>query len=51
MCIRDRNGLAVTQVIYDFTEEIATGDADDMADLQEEMMEEIEDLLWRLLYC
>ena len=39
------NGLAVTQVIYDFTEEIATGDADDMADLQEEMMEEINDLL------
>jgi len=39
------NGLAVTQVIYDFTEEIATGDADDMADLQEEMMEEINDLM------
>ena len=39
------NGLAVTQVIYDYTEEIATGDADDMGDLQEEMMEEIEDLM------
>ena len=39
------NGLAVTQVIYDYTEEIATGDADDMGDLQEEMMEEINDLL------
>ena len=39
------NGLAVTQVIYDYTETIATGDADDMADLQEEMMEEIEDLM------
>ena len=39
------NGLAITQVIYDYTEEIATGSADDMADLQEEMMEEINDLL------
>ncbi len=39
------NGLAITQVIYDYTEEIATGSADNMADLQEEMMEEIEDLL------
>ena len=39
------NGLAVTQVIYDYTEEIATGDADDMGDLQEEMMEEINDLM------
>ena len=39
------NGLAITQVIYDYTEEIATGSADDMGDLQEEMMEEINDLL------
>ena len=39
------NGLAITQVIYDYTEMIVTGEATDMAALQEEMMEEIEDLM------
>jgi len=39
------NGLAVTQVIYDMLETIVTGDADDMAALQEEMVEEVTDLL------
>ncbi|MEO1470086.1 MAG: extracellular solute-binding protein [Pseudomonadota bacterium] len=39
------NGLAVTQVIYDGVESIVVGDADDMADLQEEMTEEVQDLL------
>ena len=40
-----QNGLAITQVIYDYTEMIVTGEATDMAALQEEMMEEIEDLM------
>jgi multiple sugar transport system substrate-binding protein len=40
-----QNGLAITQVIYDYTEMIVTGEMTDMADLQEEMMEEIEDLM------
>ena len=39
------NGLAITQVIYDYLEEIVTGDADDMEALQEEMVEEVADLL------
>jgi multiple sugar transport system substrate-binding protein len=39
------NGLAITQVIYDYTESIVTGEATDMAALQEEMVEEIEDLM------
>jgi len=38
------NGLAVTQVIYDSIERIVVGDADDMAELQEEMMEEVNEL-------
>lgn len=37
-------GLAVTQVIYDSIERIVVGDADDMAELQTEMMEEVSDL-------
>ena len=39
------NGLAITQVIYDQIETIVTGDSDDMAALQEEMVEEVSDLL------
>jgi multiple sugar transport system substrate-binding protein len=38
-------GLAITQVIYDGIEGIVTGEYDDMADLQEELMEETSDLL------
>jgi len=37
-------GLAVTQVIYDSIERIVVGDADDMSELQVEMMEEVSDL-------
>lgn len=37
-------GLAVTQVIYDSIERIVVGDADDMSELQIEMMEEVSDL-------
>ncbi len=39
------NGLAITQVIYDSLERIVTGDATDMKELQEEMVEEVADLL------
>lgn len=39
------NGLAITQVIYDGIERIVTGDATDMAELQEELVEEVNDLL------
>ena len=39
------NGLAITQVIYDGIERIVTGDATDMAELQEELVEEVSDLL------
>ena len=39
------NGLAITQVIYDGIERIVTGDATDMKELQEELVEEIADLL------
>jgi multiple sugar transport system substrate-binding protein len=39
------NGLAITQVIYDGIEGIVTGDYDDMAELQAELVEEVQDLL------
>ncbi len=39
------NGLAITQVIYDGIERIVTGDATDMEELQEELVEEVSDLL------
>ena len=39
------NGLAATQVIYDGLEGIVTGEYDDMAELQEELAEEVQDLL------
>ena len=39
------NGLAITQVLYDGMESIVTGDSDDMAALQEELVEEVTDLL------
>ncbi|MQQ08359.1 extracellular solute-binding protein [Epibacterium sp. SM1979] len=39
------NGLAITQVIYDGIERIVTGDATDMQELQEELVEEVNDLL------
>jgi multiple sugar transport system substrate-binding protein len=39
------NGLAITQVIYDSMERIVVGEADDMAELQTEMDEEVGDLL------
>ena len=39
------NGLAITQVIYDQIESIVTGDSDDMAALQEEMVEEVSSML------
>ena len=39
------NGLAITQVIYDGIERIVTGDATDMKELQEELVDEIADLL------
>ncbi len=39
------NGLAITQVIYDSIERIVTGDATDMKELQQEMVEEVNDLL------
>ena len=39
------NGLAITQVLYDGMESIVTGDSDDMAVLQEELVEEVNDLL------
>ncbi|MFY0621276.1 MAG: ABC transporter substrate-binding protein [Pelagimonas sp.] len=39
------NGLAITQVIYDGIERIVTGDATDMQELQQELVEEVADLL------
>jgi len=39
------NGLAITQVLYDGMESIVTGDSEDMAALQEELVEEVNDLL------
>ena len=39
------NGLAITQVLYDGMESIVTGDSDDMAVLQKELVEEVNDLL------
>ena len=39
------NGLAITQVIYDAIEGIVVGDYDDMAALQQEVVEEVTDLL------
>ena len=39
------NGLAITQIIYDGIERIVIGDADDMKELQEELLEEINELL------
>ncbi len=39
------NGLAITQVIYDGIELVVIGDQDDIAVLQEEMTEEVNDLL------
>jgi len=39
------NSLAITQVIYDALESIVTGDADDMQDLQEELVEEVNSLM------
>ncbi|GAB5468060.1 MAG: ABC transporter substrate-binding protein [Rhodospirillales bacterium] len=38
-------GLAITQVIYDSTQRIVTGDATDMKELQEELVEEVADLM------
>ena len=38
-------GLAITQVIYDMLESIVTGDADDMKELQAEMVEEVSAML------
>ncbi len=38
-------GLAVTQVIYDAIESIVVGESEDMAALQEELVEEVTDLL------
>ncbi|WP_375699503.1 ABC transporter substrate-binding protein [Pseudophaeobacter sp. TrK17] len=39
------NGLAITQVLYDGIERIVTGDATDMKELQQELVEEVADLL------
>lgn len=39
------NGLAITQVIYDGIERLVTGETDDVAELQEELNEEVSDLL------
>ena len=39
------NGLAATQVIYDYLEGIVIGDYDDMEELQEELVEEVQDLM------
>ncbi|MGE4328403.1 MAG: ABC transporter substrate-binding protein, partial [Pseudodonghicola sp.] len=41
------NGLAVTQVIDDSLEAILVGDADDMEELRDEMVEEVNALLPR----
>ena len=40
-----KKSLAITQVIYDYTESIVTGDADDMKALQTEMVEEVSAML------
>ena len=40
-----KKSLAMTQVIYDYTESIVTGDADDMKELQMEMVEEVSAML------
>ena len=40
-------GPAITQVIYDGMEKLATGEASDVADLQQEMAEEAGDLMPR----
>ena len=39
------NSLAITQVLYDGLESIVTGDADDMAALQQELAEEVTSML------
>ena len=39
------NGLAITQTIYDMIESIVTGESDDMASLQEAMVEEVNSML------
>ena len=39
------NGLAITQVIYDQIESIVTGESEDMAALQEEIVEEVSSML------
>ncbi len=39
------NGLAITQVIYDSIERIVTGEATDMKELQQELVEEVSDLM------
>lgn len=39
------NGLAITQVIYDALEQLVTGEATDVAELQEELAEEAGDLM------
>ena len=41
------NGLAVTQIIHDSLEAILVGDADDMEELRDEMVEEVNALLPR----
>jgi multiple sugar transport system substrate-binding protein len=41
------NGLAITQVIYDGMERLATGEATDVAELQKEIAEEAGDLMPR----
>ena len=38
-------GLAITQVIYDMLESIVTGEANDMKELQAEMVEEVSAML------
>jgi multiple sugar transport system substrate-binding protein len=38
-------GLAITQVIYDYLEAIVIGEADDMQELQAEMVEEVSSML------
>lgn len=38
-------GLAITQILYDGTEGIVTGDFDDMAELQKELVKDVTDML------
>ena len=38
-------GLAITQTIYDMIESIVTGESEDMASLQEAMVEEVNSML------